>query len=121
MLTFKQFCEEKNRFIHGTTVDNVDSIKKNWIQPKTSEYSRNFYGDIKPTVFVAHQDDTKRAYSSIRGQVASKLNKSPSSVTPEDIKNHGAMIVTRAHDKYSLKRKDDDGGHTDLELSLIHI
>jgi len=115
MKTFSQFIIENVRLVHGTTVDNVDSIKKNWLQPGTSDYTKKLYDDVEPTLFMAHEKDVKRVLSSIRGQIGVKLNKHPSAVNADDIEKHGAMIVSRPSDKYGVKRKNEDGTHTDLD------
>jgi hypothetical protein len=108
------------RHMHGTTVDNVPSIRQIGIVPGASKYTRNFYGeDIPEALFLASEHDPKRAFSSIRGQIADKLGKHPSDVTAKEIKEHGALILAR-EDPYDVYQyadsghaKNRKGGYTD--------
>ena len=97
MLSFRQWLKEV-RLVHGTLADHIPSIRKNWLQPGTSEYTKDFYDDTKDTVFSAHENDVERAHSSIRGQIGKKLGKHPSQVTGDDIEKHGALVVTHSND-----------------------
>ena len=106
MLSFKQFITE-TRFIHGTVRDNIPSIKQNYLQPGVSDYTRQFYDDPQPKLFLAKDHDVERATSSIYGQVARKLNKHISKVSSDEIEKHGALVTTRADD-YDVKTTDDD-------------
>lgn len=120
MISFKEFLAENKRFLHGTIIDHVPNIKKNWLQPGTSQYTKNFYGnDIEPTLFLAHHKNVKKAVSSIRGQIAVKLGKAIHKVNHNDIEKHGALIVTRSENNYDIKKVDHEGGMSDLEGNKV--
>jgi hypothetical protein len=108
------------RYLHGTTADNVPSIRQNYLRPGVSDYTKQFYGDdIPEALFLTPEDMPGKAFSSIRGQIAKKLGKHPSEVTAQEIREHGAMILAR-EDPYEMYRyteegtaKNPKGGYTD--------
>ena len=108
MLSFRQFLRE-TRLVHGTLVDHEKSIRQRGLEPGTSDYTKSFYDDPSPTVYMARDKDVKRSVSSIRGQIGKKLNKHPKDVSHDDIENHGMLVTTRIHDPYSTRKLKDDG------------
>ena len=102
-----------NRVLHGTLVDNVDSIKKLGIVPDIGENVSFSYGEyedlLKPFSFFSGTDDIDRSLSAIRNQVAIKLGKQASEVTDADIVKHGALVVSRVEDTGSIFRVGEGG------------
>lgn len=92
-----------NRFLHGTTREAIPSIRSNYLEPQAGPFVQSAYGgeyanagaELPNLVYMAAQDDPARAYNAIRSQVATQLNKSYHSVTPAEIRQHGAMVVAR--------------------------
>ena len=114
MLSFRQFLDE-NRLVHGTLADHKKSIRKHGLEPRTSEYSAEYYGEHEPTVFMTHETQLKKAVSSIRGQIGKKLNKRPHQVSHDDIEKHGMLVTTRIHDPHTTHKLKDDGTSDDME------
>jgi hypothetical protein len=112
MKTFLQYLREtKHRFVHGTLADHIPSIKRHGLQAGASDYTKRFYPDAQDALFLAHHHDVKRAVSSIRGQIGSKLNIHPSAVSHDHIAKHGALIVTRGDDHPHDVYHNDGSGH----------
>jgi hypothetical protein len=102
-----------NRVLHGTLVDNVDSIKKLGIVPEVGENVSFSYGEyedlLKPFSFFSGTDDIDRSLSAIKNQVGIKLGKQASEVTDADIVKHGALVVSRVEDTGSIFRVGEGG------------
>ena len=102
-----------NRVLHGTLVDNVDSIKKLGIVPDVGENVSFSYGEyedlLKPFSFFSGTDDIDRSLSAIKNQVGIKLGKQASEVTDADIVKHGALVVSRVEDTGSIFRVGEGG------------
>jgi len=107
-----------NRVLHGTLVDNVDSIKKLGIVPDIGENVSFSYGEyedlLKPFSFFSGTDDIDRSLSAIKNQVGIKLGKQASEVTDADIVKHGALVVSRVEDTGSIFRVNEGGDMTAL-------
>ena len=115
MLSYKNFLlESKDRYLHGTLIDHIPDIKKNWLQPKVGKNVETAYGEYKPepALFFAHQEDVEKAHAAIINHIGFKLDKHPSKVSGDDIEKHGALVIHTPKNEWGKPHLyDPDRGH----------
>lgn len=122
MKGFTMFLLEKEKLlVHGTLIGNMDSIKDNWLKPKTGHLSKKFYGDnLDNYLFLTDTDNLKAAVTAIKQHIANKLKKSVHEVSKDDIRKYGLLVLTRPESPESVKKLNDDGSLSDLENNKYH-
>jgi hypothetical protein len=105
----------KGRFLHGTLKEHLPSIRQNYLEPKAGAFVDHAYGgeyrsagaDLPELVYMAAENDPKRAANAIKAQVAQKLGKSYHDVSPDDIREHGALVVARPNPRDIFEMHED--------------
>lgn len=115
---------------HGTIVDNIQSIKENGLIPTIGEFVKQAYlgsvdGNIddylEAVLYATDKKNIEKAFTAIVMQVGIKLGKTGyHSVTTNDIRNHGALVILKNAEKefdfYS--REDSDMGNRNVPFGV---
>jgi hypothetical protein len=124
ILNYSKSILEERTLYHGTLRSNIPSIEKYGLQGGVGEFVQDMYAEYlndtddegntyynpeesDPLVFAADKDTLEKAVTAITHHVAKKLNKDFHSVTDEEFKNYGALVVMK-DDKYWNQRKEND-------------
>jgi len=106
---------------HGTSLDNLGSIKELGLSGELGDFVQDSYGmdmdddELEGITFAADKNSISSAAGAIRYHVGKKLDKWLSDVTEEDIKKYGMLVVIKdiekpKDDKYFDYKENDDGG-----------
>jgi hypothetical protein len=107
---------------HGTLKDNIPSISANGLTPVVGDFVSNFYDPsgeegydaerdaLEPLVFAAGKKDLQRCVNAIRHRLQAQGIRP----TPDNIIEHGAIVVIRdEHDMFDHRPHDDQYGVED--------
>jgi len=120
MIKLKSLITEKTLY-HGTTIDNVGSIKKYGLTPLVGEFVKTAYDmsgygeDIDPDdyfkelVFATDKKQLDKALTAMTAQIAYKLKKDFHDITDGEIERYGVLVVIKNGDSVMQYKKNDDG------------
>ncbi len=124
-MNFKEWITISERTLyHGTVVDNEESIRKyglqgGWQGPLGSFVSK-FYDDEEhgePTeddevVFASDRNSLGKSVTAMVHHIAQKLGKNFHSVTDNDIRNHGLLVMIKDSDLKPYSAHDRSWAHS---------
>lgn len=102
---------------HGTTVDNEASIRQHGLVGQVGSFVDQAYGgdeygnayELPELVFAADKEGLGRAVTAMVHHIGVKLGKNFSSVTDNDILNHGLLVIMKEMEvgEYGLKYRPE--------------
>jgi GH24 family phage-related lysozyme (muramidase) len=114
--TIKRLITEKTLY-HGTVVDFIPSIQKNGLMPTVGEFVKTVYAgatddDIEDYLtdltFATDKEKLSKSVNAITAQVGAKLGKDFHSVTDEEFKRYGALVIVKDGESIMKHRPEDD-------------
>jgi hypothetical protein len=138
---FEKLATSKTLY-HGTSIDNVKSIKQKglippvgpWVErayghsmdldPDSEDYGGSYESPVFDLVFAADKQELSKALGGITSSVAHKLGKNFHDVTDDEIEHYGALVVMRDSAKYfersaPIDRQGDTIGEGTLDQDQL--
>lgn len=114
-MNFKTWLAEHTLY-HGTTIDNMDSIRDIGLVGSTGSLRRSSYDElpedeIPEIVFAADKQKLSNALSAMVHQIGHKLNKDFHDVTDNEIVANGLLVIIHDGDQYATHRPPDDDNY----------
>lgn len=123
-VAIRQFSMSKTLY-HGTTRANAKSIQELGLVPQTGKFVEQAYGDVytfddgseyapiddfKEVVFAADKAEINKAFTAMVSQIEYETGKDFHSITEQDIRNYGALVVIKeAGDAWDRRPQEDTG------------
>ena len=84
---------------HGTTVDNLPSIKSHGVTPRVGSFTQGIYGaKAKPFVFAANESQARAVYCSLASNIFKKIGHMPD--IQEFLKYAAVLVIEKDRNKF---------------------
>lgn len=106
---------------HGTSLPNAKSIMEGCLEPRTGDFVQEAYGewpDLPELSFFADDTTLQSAVNGMIKAISVYLKKDAHSITEEDVRKHGALLVFEDTDLPQRPEDDDGSGPEEYPVTV---